>query len=69
MEFVADLLYELPKTFSLVFDVAHFIVCLQGERADMGDSFEATTKQHPLVGYSICHRRFGFVFEVLVVSH
>ena len=53
MEFVADLLYELPKTFSLVFDVAHFIVCLQGERADMGDSFEATTKQHPLVGYSI----------------
>ena len=32
-----------------VFDVAHFIVCLQGERADMGDGFEATTKKHPLV--------------------
>ena len=49
MEFLADLLYELPKTFSLVFDVAHFIVCLQGERADMGDGFEATTRSNPLV--------------------
>ena len=52
MEFVADLLYELPKTFSLVFDVAHFIVCLQGERADMGDGFETITKSHPLVWFS-----------------
>jgi hypothetical protein len=33
--------------------VAHFIYCLQCERADMGEGFEATTKNHPLVSRSI----------------
>lgn len=49
MEFVADLLYDLPKNYGLVFDIVHYIVCLQGERLDMGDKFNDITKSHPLV--------------------
>ncbi len=49
MEFVADLLYDLPKNYALVFDIVHYVVCLQGERLDMGDKFAETTKTHPLV--------------------
>ena len=46
---VADLLYDLPKHYGLVFDVVHYIVCLQAERADLGDSFENVTRTNPLV--------------------
>ena len=49
MEFVADLLYDLPKNYALVFDIIHYIVCLQAERLDMGEKFAETTKNHPLV--------------------
>ena len=49
MEFVADLLYDLPKNYGLVFGIIHYIVCLQAERLDMGEKFAETTKTHPLV--------------------
>ena len=49
METIADLLYELPKNYGLAFDVAHYIVCLQAERADLGPSFESLTRTNPLV--------------------
>ena len=49
MEFIADLLYDLPKNYGLVFDIVHYIVCLQAERLDMGDKFTETTKNNPFV--------------------
>ena len=49
MEAIADLLYELPKNYGLVFDVAHYVVCLQAERADLGPNFETLTRSKPLV--------------------
>ena len=49
MEAIADLLYDIPKDYGLVFDIAHYIVCLQGERADLGDGFEKLTRNNPLV--------------------
>ena len=45
MEAIADLLYELPKNYGLVFDVAHYVVCLQAERADLGPNFETDEEQ------------------------
>ena len=53
MEAIADLLYDIPKDYGLVFDIAHYIVCLQGERADLGDGFEKLTRNNPLVSLSI----------------
>ena len=49
MEMVADLLYDVPKNYGLVFDIVHYIVCLQAERADLGDNFEKVTRNNPLV--------------------
>ena len=49
MEFIADLFYDLPKNYGLVFDIVHYIVCLQAERLDMGDKFDATSKSNPMV--------------------
>ena len=49
MEAIADLLYDIPKDYGLVFDIAHYIVCLQGERADLGEGFEKLTRNNPLV--------------------
>ena len=49
MELVADLFYDLPKNYGLVFDIVHYVVCLQGERLDMGDNFATTSKNNPLV--------------------
>ena len=49
MEIVADFLYDLPKDYGLAFDIVHYIVCLQGERADLGDGFEKVTANNPLV--------------------
>ena len=43
--------YDLPKNYGLLFDVVHFIVCLQGERLDMGDKFSATTQNHPFASW------------------
>ena len=51
MEFIADVLYDLPKDYGLVFDVIHYIVCLQGERLDLGDQFATTTQNHPLASW------------------
>ena len=53
MEAIADLLYDIPKDYGLVFDIVHYIVCLQGERADLGDGFEKLTRNNPLVSLSI----------------
>ena len=49
METVADMLYDLPKNYGMVFDVAHYIVCLQAERADIGPDFEKLSLNNPLV--------------------
>ena len=49
MEMIADLLYDIPKNYGLVFDIVHYVVCLQGERADLGDGFEKITRNNPLV--------------------
>ena len=49
MEMIADLLYDLPKNYGLFFDIVHYVVCLQGERADLGDQFETITRTNPLV--------------------
>ena len=49
MEAVADLLFDIPKNYGLAFDVVHYIVCLQGERADLGEGFETFTRSNPLV--------------------
>lgn len=49
MEQVADLLYGLPQSFGLLFDVVHYVLCLQAERADLGDRFNDVTKKNPLV--------------------
>ena len=51
MELVADLFYDLPKNYALVFDIVHYVVCLQAERLDMGDKFDNTSKNNPLVSY------------------
>jgi len=48
MEIASEALQQLPKDFHHVFDVVHFILCIQGDRADMGDSFDSTSKLHPL---------------------
>ena len=53
MEAIADLLYDIPKDYGLVFDIVHYIVCLQGERADLGDGFEKLTRNNPLVSLTI----------------
>ena len=52
MEKAADFLYDLPKNYALVFDIAHFVVCLQGERADIGADFNRVAKQNPLVSFT-----------------
>merc|ERR1711962_1806789 len=51
METAADTLRDLPVDFHYVFDIVHFILCIQGDRADLGDSFEMTSKQHPLASW------------------
>jgi len=51
MDIVADTLSDLPKDFHYLFDIVHFILCIQGERGDLGDSFEVTSRQHPLASY------------------
>lgn len=49
MEFLADFAYDLPKNYGLVFDIVHYVVCLQGERLDMAEKFGQTTKNNPFV--------------------
>lgn len=49
LEMVADSLYDLPKNYGLIFDIVHYIICIQGERSDLGDDFEKTKKKNPLV--------------------
>ena len=51
MELVADILYDLPKNYGLVFDIVHYVVCLQAERADMAEKFAETTQKNPFVRY------------------
>lgn len=48
MDSAADTLKDLPVDYHYVFDLVHFILCIQGDRADLGDSFDATSKVHPL---------------------
>merc|ERR1712106_898697 len=52
MDSAADTLKDLPVDYHYVFDLVHFILCIQGDRADLGDSFEATSKLHPLASWT-----------------
>lgn len=51
MEAIADLMYDLPKNYGLAFDIVHYVVCLQAERADLGDGFEKVTRNNPLASW------------------
>ena len=44
MESAADILKHLPADYHHVFDVVHFILCIQGDRADHGDRQDHTTE-------------------------
>ena len=37
MDSAADILKQLPGDYHHVFDLVHFILCIQGDRADLGD--------------------------------
>ncbi len=52
MEELADVLYDIPKEYGFAFDVVHYILCIMTVRADMGDEFDSTAAEHPLVGKS-----------------
>ena len=49
MEKLADFLYDLPKDYGLFFDAVHYVVCVQAERADIGNDFDRISKANPLV--------------------
>merc|ERR1711862_538266 len=51
MDSAADILQQLPSDYHYVFDLIHFILCIQGDRADLGDGFESTSKLHPLASW------------------
>ena len=52
-EELADVMYDFPKEYALVFDVAHYVLCLLTVRADMGDEFDRFSNQHPFVSCSM----------------
>ena len=37
MDSAADILKHLPGDYHHVFDLVHFILCIQGDRADLGE--------------------------------
>ena len=39
MDSAADILKQLPSDYHYVFDLVHFILCIQGDRADLGDGY------------------------------
>lgn len=49
MEKLADFLYDLPKDYSMFFDLVHYTLCIQGERADIGTDFDRISRQNPVV--------------------
>jgi len=52
MDSAADILQQLPSDYHYVFDLIHFILCIQGDRADLGDGFETTSKLNPLASWT-----------------
>jgi len=48
MDSAADKIKHLPSDYHYVFDLVHFILCIQGDRADIGPEFETTSKNNPL---------------------
>merc|ERR1719378_923032 len=48
MDSAADIIKHLPSDYHYVFDLVHFILCIQGDRADIGPEFETTSKNNPL---------------------
>jgi len=52
MDSAAETLQDLPVDYHHVFDIVHFILCIQADRADLGDSFDATSKLNPLASWS-----------------
>jgi len=51
MDSAADTLRDLPVDFHYVFDIVHFILCIQGDRGDLGESFLPTSRLHPLASW------------------
>jgi len=51
MDSAADTLRDLPVDFHYVFDLVHFVLCIQGDRADLGESFLPTSRLHPLASW------------------
>ena len=52
LEELADVLYDFPKEYALIFDAVHYVLCLLAVRADMGEEFDRVSTQHPFVSLS-----------------
>jgi len=52
MDSAADVLKSLPTDYHHVFDLVHFILCVQGDRQDLGDGFESMSRLHPLASWT-----------------
>jgi len=48
MDGAADVLKSLPVEHHHIFDLVHFILCIQAERNDLAEGFETTSRIHPL---------------------
>lgn len=46
-EELADVMYDFPKVYALLFDTVHYVLCLVAVRADMGDEFDRVSTKHP----------------------
>jgi len=51
MDSAAEFIRDAPKDLHYVFDVVHFILCIQGDRDDMGESFHVTSRTNPLASW------------------
>ena len=49
LEELADVMYDFPKEYAIVFDAVHYVLCLLAVRADMADDFDRGSTQHPFV--------------------
>jgi len=51
MDSAAEFLRDAPKELHYLFDVVHFILCIQGDRDDMGESFHVASRTNPLASW------------------
>merc|ERR1711997_1019023 len=52
MDGAADVLQSLPVEQHHIFDLVHFILCIQADRADLGEGFETTSRINPLASWT-----------------